>query len=230
MKRLLLALELILILGTPGIASAQENSITADIVYLYLGSQSTASRIGTAQGLETLESLETAIAPKRPDQTVLLFQDSNDHHDFVAITQGIHADEPIQLGWNKLPNQNKTSTTSEARAFVLRSTLLSGNPKLNATKRSYVTIKHVDSDPKKRNSNPPLFQQLEQILNTKAGFQGLQVWTWDARPNHWTVIEAWNDTPSQQRAQQSPEIVILWDLIYSNTAAPKNESSYRLVN
>ncbi|MFM8674354.1 MAG: antibiotic biosynthesis monooxygenase, partial [Vulcanococcus sp.] len=110
------------------------------------------------------------------------------------------------------------------------STLLTGDAELKVGSDSFVIIEHVDSDQKKREMNLPLFEELERELKTKPGFKSLQVWTWDARTNHWTVIETWENAESHHSAYRSPKVVSLWDNIYGNAAAPNNESEYTLVN
>jgi quinol monooxygenase YgiN len=92
-----------------------------------------------------------------------------------------------------------------------------------------IGIEHVDSDPQKRESNLPLFQSLESRLRQIQGFRDMQIWTWNQRTNHWTVIEVWDNAEARKRANQDPEIIKIWDSIYGNAAAPNSQSEYQLL-
>jgi quinol monooxygenase YgiN len=166
---------------------------------------------------------------ERPDDKIIYFQDLTDNQNYIAVARGSFSKKTSQSGWIKSLTNGLTSKIPGSRAFVLDSTLLTGNADLNIDATSAIVIEHVDSDPKMREMNLPLFKQLEQAMSSKPGFKGMQVWTWDNRTNHWTVIEAWDSSESQQNASRSPDIVSLWDKIYGNAAAPNNVSEYRLL-
>ena len=226
MKQTLLSLGLTLALGTPGIAWAQQEPITADIIYFYRIDPIASNQSSATSSLKTLEK---AMKNERPDDKIIYFQDLTDNQNYIAVARGSFSKKTSQSGWIKSLTNDLTSKIPGSRAFVLDSTLLTGNADLNIDATSAIVIEHVDSDPKMREMNLPLFKQLEQAMSSKPGFKGMQVWTWDNRTNHWTVIEAWDSSESQQNANRSPDIVSLWDKIYGNAAAPNNVSEYRLL-
>ena len=93
--------------------------------------------------------------------------------------------------------------------------------------RSKVVIKHVDVVPSKRELYQPYVQRLAQALKGHAGLEGFQVWTWNSRPNHWTVFTVWRDARAADAAQISPELMAIWDQIYEYSASPNNQSIFR---
>lgn len=227
MKRRLLTLGLILTLCTPATALAQQEPITVDIVYFY---QIGPSARSGSEAQESLSILENALRKQRSNDNILIYQGKTDSRDFVALTSGSFSQQTNQSGWIKAFTKDLSLKAPDSRAFVLKSTFLTGQVKLTTDPSSLVVISHVDSDPKQRELNPPLFNQLNQQLTSQPGFKGLQVWTWDARTNHWTVIEAWDSADSRERANRDPRIASLWDDIYKHAAAPKSLETFRLAN
>lgn len=228
MKNALAFMALVLALSTPGAASAQQSQpITADIIYLYRIPQNTFNKPGAETNIRKLEG---AMRMRRPDDKILFFKDLTDPENYITISQGPDSANSNQSGWNTSLVKDMVNKLPGSRAFALNSTLLTGDAELSVDSNTFVVIEHVDSDPKLRELNRPLFEELHNDLTNKPGFKSLQVWTWNQRTNHWTVIEAWENAESHRRAIQSPKLVNLWDKIYGNAAAPNNERTYRLVD
>lgn len=227
MKKTIASLALLVALSTPGTATAQQPPITADIIYLYRIPKNTSEQPGSSTNIQKLQA---AMRSQRPSDKILFFKDLTDSENYITISQGPYSARSNESGWDKSFVKDMISKLPGSRAFVLNSTLLTGDADLNVDSSTFVMIEHVDSDPTKREMNLPLFEELQRELKNKPGFKSLQVWTWDARANHWTVIEAWENAESHHSANRSPKIVSLWDKIYGNAAAPNNENEYRLVN
>ena len=227
MKKAIASFALLLALSAPGTATAEQPPITADIIYLYRIPKNPSEQPGTSTNIQKLQA---AMRSQRPSDKILFFKDLTDSENYITISQGPYSARSSQSGWDKSFVQEMISKLPGSRAFVLNSTLLTGDAELNVDSSTFVMIEHVDSDPKKREMNLPLFEELQRELKKKPGFKSLQVWTWDARTNHWTVIETWENAESHHSANRSPKIMSLWDKIYGNAAAPNNESEYTLVN
>lgn len=116
-----------------------------------------------------------------------------------------------------------------SQAFGLTSSFVTGSTQLGATKGSLVTFQHVDVGPDLTGQMPDAFNSLYRRLSILKGLQGFQVWVWTLRPNHWTVITSWEDQDSASAAQFDPEVMKIWDALYRNTAAPRHQEFYRLV-
>jgi quinol monooxygenase YgiN len=147
----------------------------------------------------------------------------------VALIADQNADEIPGAGWSKDFLKQYSSDFPGSRSFVLDSTLLVGKPYLNATSSSYIEIEHVDSDPTKREAAKPLFEQLDREIRKQPGFKDLQVWTWNARTNHWTVIEVWESEAASRNAARQPGLIRIWDQLYGNAAAPNSHGEFRLM-
>jgi|LauGreDrversion4_2_1035121.scaffolds.fasta_scaffold06228_3 quinol monooxygenase YgiN len=229
MKNAIASMALLVALSTPGAASAQqpEQPITADIIYLYRIPQNTSDKSGKETNITKLKA---AMRSQRPDDKIIFLKDLTDPTNYITITQGPYSNRSNQSGWDTSLVKDMTNKLPGSRAFVLNSTLLTGDTELNVDSNTFVVIEHVDSDPKKREMNLPLFEELQRDLENMPGFKSLQVWTWNQRTNHWTVIETWENAESHRRANRSPKLLNLWDKIYGNAAAPNNESAYRLVD
>jgi hypothetical protein len=116
-----------------------------------------------------------------------------------------------------------------SQSFSLSSNFLTGSTTLSVTKNSVVSFQHIDVGPGLTGPMPDAFSNLYRHLSKLKGFQGFQVWTWSARPNHWTVITSWRDQASALAAQFDPDVMQSWSVLYRNTAAPKNVSFYKLI-
>ena len=206
------------------------NAIAAEkakIIYLYEDTPSPSDGVELVNKdflalYRRLSNLDTSF----PD---LVFQNISRASDLVILFQDIHENDRSRLyklneldqGYNKLDGQG---------AFVLNSTLLTGIERLNVTETSFVAISHIDADPKLRDLYPPLFNQLKSELNAKAGFLDLQVWTWDQRPNHWTLIQVWQSETDHDKALEDSDMQKAFSKLYQHTASPKNIGFYRLVH
>jgi quinol monooxygenase YgiN len=226
----LIALSLLLSLSVPSLAQpnppAAMRSKQAEIIYLYrmksLKSQS-------QQDFNSIQQLRTAMQQQHPDSSVLFFKDLTDDDHYISLITNQDTSGSQQAGWSKAFLGQFTKDFPGARSFIMESTLLIGDNKLNASPSSLIAIEHVDSDPSKRQNNLPLFQSLESRLRQTPGFKDIQIWTWNNRINHWTVIEVWDKAEDRHRANNDPELIRIWDAIYGNAAAPNSQSEYQLL-
>ena len=215
-KKLLATITLLTVIGLSSSAQAEEPARQADIIYIY--------RTGL-----TKTELAKAIRQDTANQQIVLFKDRNQRaDDYVALVPVKPGSGTVTDGWQKCSNLLPTAS-HHARVFRLRSTLTLGRPSLALDDNSFVVIEHLDAYPAQRDLNPPIFVQLQQTLESLPGFQGLQIWTWTARTNHWTVITAWQSREAFQRANQMAAVEQLWDRLYENSAAPQNDNDFSLV-
>ncbi len=161
-----------------------------------------------------------------------IFTDISAPQDFVLLQSfsqpSLNPDAGAgRNGWNRDFFPDSSDCLAKARLFELPSTFLLGDRSLKVRPDSLVVIQHVDVDPKMRELYQPYFQQLARVLKGQSGFEGFQVWTWNSRPNHWTVISVWRDLHTVEAAQHRPELVAVWDQIFANAASPRNWSNYR---
>lgn len=228
MHRGLLALGLAALLGLPIKAQAQVSArpARADIIYLYRMESALEGRQGAPK---RMQGLIDAMAAQHPSSRILLFADVSNQQNYVAVIADQTADEIPGTGWSKGFLKQYSSDFPGGRSFVLDSTLLVGNPILKATSSSFIQIEHVDSDPTKREATQPLFEQLDRELRKQPGFKDLQVWTWTARTNHWTVIEVWESEAASLHAARQPGLIKIWDQLYGNAAAPNSHGEFRLM-
>jgi quinol monooxygenase YgiN len=229
MHRLIFTLALTGLLGFPAQAHAQQATLEqapahADILYLY---RMQPARKATE--LNPIQELVDAMVDQHPAIHIQLFGDIRYPHDYVAVIQGQYANQVSATGWSTSLLKRYSSNFPAGRSFVLDSTLLIGDAELKVNPSSFVQIEHVDSDPTKREAALPLFEKLSQVLQQQPGFKDLQVWTWTARTNHWTVIEVWENEDASHNASKQPEIVRVWDQLYGNAAAPNSLGEYRLL-
>ena len=198
----------------------------AEIVYLY---RLNPKQGGSNKGQQTIQGLFQQLAEKNTSELVGAYRKSSEPDDYVLVLINDDPNEIRLSGWTTQFLGRYDEFFPSARAFVLDSTLLLGRPRLNADRSSLIRVEHVDSDPRKRENIPPLFPKLEETLRRQPGFKDLQVWTWNERQNHWTVIEVWDSLAASDQAEASPEVRRLWDDIYGNAAAPNSVSNYRLL-
>lgn len=224
----LLMFGLAALLGLPVMAEAQvaPRQSRADIVYLYRMEPFQGGGQGSNQ---RMQGLIQAMAAQHPNSRILLFRDITDPTDYVVVIADQASDAIPGSGWSKDLVKLYSPDFSAARAFVLDSTLLVGDHILDATQSSFIQIEHVDSDPAKREATLPLFGQLEQEMRKQPGFKDLQVWTWTARTNHWTVIQVWDSQEASRKAAYQPGLIRIWDQLYGNAAAPNSFSEFRLM-
>ena len=228
MHRGIVAVGLAALLGLPFKAQAQVSPrpTRADIVYLYRMEQALDGRQGTQK---RMQGLVDSMAVRNPGSRILLFDNVTDPENYVALIANPDADQLRTVGWSKDFLNLYSSDFPASRSFVLDSTLLVGKPYLNATSSSYIEIEHVDSDPTKREAAKPLFEQLDREIRKQPGFKDLQVWTWNARTNHWTVIEVWESEAASRNAARQPGLIRIWDQLYGNAAAPNSQGEFRLM-
>ena len=206
------------------------NAIAAEkakIIYLYQDA------LSPADGVELVNkdflSLYRRLSSLDTSYPALVFQNLSRASDLVVLFQNIHDNDRSRLykpneldqGYNELDGQD---------AFVLNSALLTGIERLNVTESSFVVISHVDADPKLRELYPPLFNQLKSELKAKPGFLDVQVWTWDQRPNHWTLIQVWQSETDHGKALEDSGLQKAFSKLYQHTASPKNIGFYRLIH
>lgn len=115
------------------------------------------------------------------------------------------------------------------RLFSLYSTFLLGSQSLNLSAQSFVVAQHFDSDPLKKGLNPPLFLAYSKSLQNLPGFEALQVWTWNQRQNHWTLITSWTNEQAYKNSLLQPAVFSSMNALLANSAAPQNLSFYRLM-
>ena len=228
MRQGIIAIGLSAILGLAIRAHAQEppRPERANIVYLYRMEPTLVEVEGKNN---VLQSLLQSMAAQHPRSRIMLFDDVTDPEDYVALITDPHADPIKAAGWSKDFLDLYSSDFPAGRSFLLDSTLLVGKPDLNATSSSYVQIEHVDSDPLKREAAKPLFEQLDREIRKQPGFKDLQVWTWTARTNHWTVIQVWENEAASRKAARQPVLIKILDQLYGNAAAPSSLNVYRLI-
>lgn len=177
--------------------------------------------------------------PVNPEQLPSLFAGAADQ-SVVAVYQGLQNPCDFILMATPPPTrrngvegfQRSLDLPPEAdytQSFALTSSFLLGNERLGATPTSTVWFHHVDAGPGRTAKMPDNFALLFQQLSTFSGFQGLQVWTWRNRPNHWTVITSWTDPASSLRARRDPAVIRAWDAIQLYSAAPKQTYPFRLI-
>jgi quinol monooxygenase YgiN len=232
MKYSPLALSLALMLGMPTMAHAQpimpstRMAEQAEIIYLYRMHPADSQ---PSQYLKDIQQLRSSMLQRHLRSRILFFKDVTDDDHYVSLITNQALDLPQEAGWSKEFLEQYTRSFPGARSFILESSLLIGDARLNVSPSSLIGIEHVDSDPQKRESNLPLFQSLESRLRQIQGFRDIQIWTWNQRTNHWTVIEVWDNAEARKRANQDPEIIKIWDSIYGNAAAPNSQSEYQLL-
>ena len=226
MKKTITLLSLFALLGFPLRLGAQQTPSHADIIYMYRMNQGvTAQQSSRAR----IKSLVQTMSLHHPYSSISVFSEVGNPANYVAIVADRDRNEIKGVGWTNNFLGYYTKEYPSARTFVLDSSLLLGQSRLNASESTYIEIEHVDSDPKKREANLPLFQQLQKVLKQQPGFRDLQVWTWNQRTNHWTVIEAWESREDSQRAAMNPSVIRLWDKLYGNAAAPNSLAQYELI-
>lgn len=159
--------------------------------------------------------------------TLTIFQGIEQRCSFLLLVEPPPAGAATLDGFHRSLAIPKDIDISQS--FSLSSTFLTGSTTLSATKNSVISFQHVDVGPGLTGPMADAFSSLYARLSKLKGFQGFQVWTWSARPNHWTVITSWTDQASALSAQFEPDVMQAWTILYSNTAAPKNESFYRLI-
>lgn len=226
LKAITFAVGLAGLLASPGAVQAQDPSVQATILYLYR-MDSWATLPGRPDS--TRRAAIQAVTEQNPKSQVQFFQDLREDNKFIALIVGPDAQAKTSAGWSRNCFMETNSAVPARRCFVLNSTLLVGDPRLEFSGTSWIQIEHVDSDPMKRDANLPLFQRLQTLMQRQPGFQGLQVWTWTARPNHWTVITQWIDAEASRRAAADPEVMATADQIYANEAAPSNADVVRAI-
>ena len=228
MQRGIIAIGLAAFLWLPTKAYAQQTlqPERADIVYLY---RMEPALDGDAGKKQVLQRLIQSVAAQHPSSRILLFDNVKEPDDYVALITKPHAKEIRPGGWSKSLLKPYSSEFPSSRSFMLDSRLLLGNPNLNATNSSYIEIEHVDSDPTKREAAQPLFEQLDREIRKQPGFKDLQVWTWTARTNHWTVIQVWESEAASRHAARQPGLIRIWDQLYGYAAAPNSWGEFRLL-
>ena len=226
MKESILLLTLFALLGMPLPLAAQQTPSHADIIYMYRMNQG----VTTQQSSRAkIKSLVQTMQRHHPYSYISVFSEVSNPANYVAIITDRNRDEIEGAGWTNNFLGHYTDAYPSARTFVLDSSLLLGQSRLNASQSTFIEIEHVDSDPKKREANLPVFQQLQKLLKQQPGFRDLQVWTWNERTNHWTVIEVWESKEDSQRAAMNPSVIQLWDKLYGNAAAPNSLAQYELI-
>lgn len=181
-----------------------------------------------------LVALAAELQQQQPGSQITVFQGMSQHSKYVLLQQLNGATSSGLYGasrqWSETHRFNADPKNPRVRAFVICSALLLGAPSLRVDPSAFVRIRHVDALPQNKSLNPPLFSQLESQLQRFKGFQGMQVWTSKARPNHWTVIDVWTRPEDSDRADADASINRILDALNDNAAAPNNQDDYRLVH
>ena len=204
---------------------------TALIQYIYLVPQagSTSGCLSSVQSSQPQNpaQLPSMFAGAVGQSAVAIYQGLQNRCDFILTVAPPPAQRRGAEGFQK--SLTIPAASDQSQSFTLTSTFLVGSEQLGATPNSIVWFHHVDAGPGRTGSMPGNFARLYQRLSTFSGFQGFQVWTWKARPNHWTVITSWKDEASSLQARRDPQVISIWDAIELDTAAPKQTYPFRLL-
>ena len=84
-------------------------------------------------------------------------------------------------------------------------------------------------DPLKKSLYPPLFDRLQEKMKSFEGFVDMQVWTWNQRDNHWTLIQVWDSPSTYNHAVQTHGYQSVWRQLLRFTASPTENSPYCLL-
>jgi hypothetical protein len=205
---------------------------SALIQYIFLIPHSDAQFLCSASSFQPSKPVQVSELPAMfvgapSGSSASIFQRLDERCSFVLLT------EPKFDGSTKLDGYRRSLTVpsdiDHSESFSMPSQFLIGSPALGATKSSVLSFQHVDVGPGFAGPMPASFDSLYRRLSMLKGFQGFQVWTWNSRPNHWTVITSWKDQDSAFSAQSNPDVMAIWNILYRDTAAPKNKSFYRLI-
>ena len=150
----------------------------------------------------------------------LSFINKNDTNSFIHVyndSSENKKDAKLTEGFNSLDGNS---------LFVMESTFLTGADKLKIPPNSYVLISHIDSDPLKKNKYGSRFNRLKLNMQNHGGFRGMQVWTWNQRVNHWTLIQVWESKTAYNLAMQTEGMRRIWREIFGDTASPAAASPY----
>lgn len=205
---------------------------SALIQYIYLLPQAGSASLCKASPDPSIKPVQAVELPAMfagavVGSSVSIFQEINERCSFTLLIKPTPEGSERPDGFQKSLTIPKDIDSSQA--FALTSSFLTGSTKLEATKDSVVSFQHVDVGPGLTGPMPDAFNSLYRRLSALKGFQGFQVWTWTSRPNHWTVISSWKDQASAFKAQSDPGVMQILNELYRNTAAPKHESFYRLI-
>lgn len=226
-----LGLSLFMLMAWEAPAGAVTPSQAADVIYLYGVDPEPNDPQRMAVGVSALMN---SLQQNQPGSRIYVFQERKDPSKYVLL-QVLKGELPSALQgaarqWRKKFFIDNDHLSTRVHAFVLGSTLVEGDKTLNVGPGSFVRIRHVDADPLKRTQNAPLFAQLHERLKLFPGLQDFQIWMWNARTNHWTVLEVWESQALSDRAEADETINEIWSDVHGNAAAPENQGEYRLVN
>ena len=226
-----LGLSMSMLMAWEAPAQAVTPAQEADVIYLYGVDPEPKAPQRIAVGVSALVK---SLQQSQPGSRLYVFQERKDPSKYVLL-QVLKGEFPSGLQgatrqWREKFFIDSDHQSTRVHAFVLGSTLVEGDKRLNVGPGSFVRIRHVDADPLKRTQNAPLFAQLHERLKLFPGLQDFQIWRWNARTNHWTVLEVWESQAQSDRAEADETINEIWSDVHGNAAAPENQGEYRLVN
>ena len=150
----------------------------------------------------------------------LAFIDKNNTNSFVLV-----------YNYSKLNNNSANlaegfNTLNGISLFVMNSTFLTGSDTLQISPTSHIQISHIDSDPLKKDKYGSRFNRLRLNMQSYSGFIDMQVWTWNQRINHWTLIQVWDSKSAYNFAMQSEGMRRIWRELFRDTASPAATAPY----
>ena len=228
-----MGLVIVLVLGfVPPLQAATPPApaVQAEIIYLDGVDPGVKASRRLAPGVAALAA---SLLEQQPGSQIAVFQGRSVLSKYLLLqrlngtsTSRLYGGSPQ---WRQTHRLNADPENPRVRAFILHSTLLLGNPSLRVDPSAFVRIRHVDVVPLNTSLLPPLYVQLESQLKRFKGFQGIQVWTAEVRPNHWTVMEVWTNQEDSQRADADASLNRIWDAVNDKAGSPDNQQDYRLV-
>ena len=213
----------LLFLGWPLTANA---SVDARLIYLTKPSEANSLPSCSPNSSRDFSLFEGGRISKPP---TLAFANQYNSNSFFLLFASRDANgvEPFNSLNTITPGFNEVGDDD---AFILDSTLLSGPAALKVAPTSFVLISHIDSDPLKKSLYPPLFDRLQEKMKSFEGFVDMQVWTWNQRDNHWTLIQVWDSPSTYNHAVQTHGYQSVWRQLLRFTASPTDNSPYCLLN
>ena len=150
----------------------------------------------------------------------LAFIDKNNTNSFILVynySKQNNNSADLAEGFSTLDNKS---------LFVMNSTFLTGSDTLQISPTSHIQISHIDSDPLKKDKYGSRFNRLRLNMQSHSGFREMQVWTWNKRINHWTLIQVWESKSAYNSAMQSEGMRKTWREVFRHTASPAATAPY----
>ena len=212
----------LLFLGLPLTANA---SVDARLIYLTKPFEANSQPSCSANRSRDFSSFEGWRISKPPTLAFANHYKPNSFFLLFAAGDAIGV-EPFNSLTTVNPGFNEVGDDD---AFIMDSTLLSGSTDLKVAPTSFVLISHIDSDPLKKSLYSPLFDRFQEKMKSFEGFTDMQVWTWNQRDNHWTLIQVWDSPSSYNHAVQTHGYQSVWRQLLRYTASPAEKSPYCLL-